>query len=474
MIELAKIYAETKDSDELFIDDTIASQKISYKKFWRDALVVADKFSKVKEEKIITLLENSYLLLVIYMAAALAEKIISPIEPRKSLEDIRKLLVGDFVVVAEDSFKGVIAGHELRLNLLADECGTSLSTLIEKVDSGAPYLLTYTSGTSGKSKGVLHSLENLISCADAFATHTGLAKAVFLHAMPMSYMAGILNSFILPLITGSRIVLAPRFSLPVASGFWETIRMHNINYLWLSPMMLTMILRLDRTASKVLPLNIFVGTAPLMESTRLEFEKRYGAKLYQSYGLSETLFVSCVTAQEHSELENPYVGSLLPGVTLKRASDGELGIKSTWNMLGYTNEDNAKYYDGDYYLTGDIGEVDGVLKIADRKKDLIIRGGINLSPKLIEESIMKSFTLISECSAVASVSASLGEQVALFVVMKDGARLENIKAEILAAVRALGDGYAVDKLVERAVLPRNINGKIDRKKLQAEVLEGQL
>lgn len=109
------------------------------------------------------------------------------------------------------------------------------------------YLITYTSGTTGIAKGVSNSFANLLGTGYAFCDKTNVVpESRFLHIMPMTYMAGILNSITYPFIAGLKIVLCQRFSVNVALRFWNIVSKQEITNFWLSPAMVMMIDQLDK------------------------------------------------------------------------------------------------------------------------------------------------------------------------------------------------------------------------------------
>ena len=212
--------------ERTFIIDNISGREISYAHFFSSALKVAEMIDNtVSSDTVVAVKDNSLDLAVLYFAVFFTEKKISVIDPKKGDSEISELLneIGRTWVFA-DSLR---ITHELSDHFSLDipEIDTIdvdsydytlIHRLIEKLkkrDIKAPYLITYTSGTSGVTKGVEHSLENLFLTAFALDDKVKKRRGCFLHVMPMTYMAGILNSLIYPFVTESQIVLAERFSI---------------------------------------------------------------------------------------------------------------------------------------------------------------------------------------------------------------------------------------------------------------------
>ena len=126
-------------------------------------------------------------------------------------------------------------------------------------------------------------------------------KSVFYHNLPMTHMAGFLNLIILPLVSGSKIIIDREFQASSIASFWDNPIKYGANVFWFVPVIIDLLVNLDRGDKGV---NYFksvrgigcVGTAPLKYLSKCKFEEKYGnIKLYESYGLSETLFVSTNT-----------------------------------------------------------------------------------------------------------------------------------------------------------------------------------
>jgi len=282
---------------------------------------------------------------------------------------------------------------------------------------------------------------------------------IFLHNLPMSYMAGILNSIFLPFISQSKIVVGQRFTLKNTMNFWEIPKKYSINTFWLTPTMIGLLLKFDRGNDGIefgekKSIIGCVGTASLNSAIKKEFEDKYKIKLYESYGLSETLFVS--TNSPNSKNRN--VGKLLKNVELD-FKDKEIKIKVPWMFKRYKNlhENNL---DKGYFLSGDLGEIskENILTITGRKKDLIIKGGINISPKKIEDFIINN-EIMRECVVLGFPDKILGEKTVCFTQIKDNELKKQVNKKITLE---LGKNYHIDEFIELAEIPKNVNGKIDK------------
>lgn len=473
------------DFSREFVIDTSKDRHYTYEEFFGRCLTLSEQYCSVREDHkhIVFIMENSVELMAGYFAAMMAGLIATAVDPVKQQEEIANILasVTDKYVVVDNAGKSKVtsfdvlfeAGDFEKVGMACEKVKEKTLVKFDERNFDDDFLLTFTSGTTGNTKGVRHTLNNLVKTSDAFNRYFKVdADRVLAHYMPMTYMAGILNSIIQPFIAGARIVIMGRFSPFKAFTFWQDVVKYQCDLFWLSPSMLTIILKaskhkLGQEYCKDRDLLFFIGTAALHQKTRDEFEEKYPVKLYASYGLSETLFLSTETP-ETLKLGGGNVGKLLEEVEYKFGPDGEFLAKVPWMFLGYTNEPTEKYFAGDYYKTGDLAEIkDNILYITGRSKDLIIKGGMNISPALIE-NVATSVEGVEECSVFSVLNKFKEELVVLGYSssMKDTGELEkNISA---AVVSALGKNYMIDRFYHVPSIPKNVNGKNDKKVLKEQ------
>lgn len=471
------------DFSEEFVCDALTGKHYSYNDFFARCITLADtiKTETPSKHHLVLVMDNSIELLSCYFAAIMAGKIATAIDPMKGKEEIANILssITDGYVVTDKMGKTKLDAFDLLMEpgffdaispALGDVKDVVLKTF-EEQDFQSDYLLTFTSGTTGNTKGVRHSLNNLFLTGDAFNRMFNVGKEqAFAHLMPMTYMAGILNSIFQPFVAGAKIVVMGRFSPMKAFTFWQDVVKNEVNTFWLSPSMLTILLKVAKhnvgqEYCKDRNLLFFIGTAPLHQSTRDEFEAMYPVKLYASYGLSETLFLSTETP-ETLALGGGNVGKLLDGVKYHFGSDGEFLVDVPWMFLGYTNEPTEKYFDGSSYKTGDLAKIeDGILSIVGRSKDLIIKGGMNISPALIE-GVVSGIAGVDEC-CVFSVLSKMKEELIVLAYTSNVDDKEALEKTISSTVNSeLGKNYMIDLFYKAKAIPKNINGKNDKKVLK--------
>ncbi len=442
--------------DKEMVLDSISKQKFSYRKLFTLAYRSREDVLETESEEIIAILDNSIELLILYFAAMFTGKIIIPVDPQKSENEI------ELIIKIHNNAKVIRNVYLCNLEeLLSDR---KIEELFLDIDFDKIFLVTYTSGSTGTPKGVMHTAGNLFYSAIAFGKKLKYNEETILcHVMPMTYMAGILNSIFLPFIMGGKIVVFPRFSVKNAMMFWKNVIKYQGNTFWLSPTMVHLLMTVDRGNMVVeyfrdKTITISVGTAPLPLDLKRKFERKYNVKLYQSYGLSETLFI---TSEDEMSSGDGSVGTLLEDVELSMDYDFEILVHVPWMFQGYSNVGTKEYFKEGNYITGDLGKWrEGELYITGRKKDLILRGGINIYPQDIE-MCLGSWNGIEEVS-VGSVFIGNEERIVCWYTgkkQKEG----NLNNKI---VKELGKQYKIDYFVYLDELPKNLNGKIDKIKLK--------
>jgi long-chain acyl-CoA synthetase len=338
--------------------------------------------------------------------------------------------------------------------------------------------ILYTSGTTGRSKGVMLTHGNMASEAKILANMRGKldSRAVVIGVLPLYHVYGITSVLNVTFYLGLKIELFRQFDPGKVIGVVEKEQQ---TILFAVP---TMYNRLILEAAESPPARSSLkfcvsGGASLPVEFMHRFESLFSTKIYEGYGLTEAPV--CV--------ENPYGGLTKPGsiglpipefeakiVTPEGASvtagkPGELLIKGPGVMKGYHNRpgETQETLRNGWLHTGDIAQMDedGYIYIVDRKKDLIIRGGYNVYPREIEE-IMYQIPEILEVAVVGKPHVDLGEEVAAIVVLKDAAQIE--ANEIQEYVKQRVAPYKYPRIIrtQRDPLPKSGTGKILKKQIR--------
>src|SRR5262245_29091833 len=341
-------------------------------------------------------------------------------------------------------------------------------------------VILYTSGTTGRPKGVALSHDNLASNARAAASLYELDRTRWsLMVLPLSHSYGltVMNA---GNILGTRGVLLRWFH---PEAVLEAIQRYRVESMSVVPTMLLYLLHYpDAHRFDTLSMRAWgSGAAPLPLEIVEPFEKKFGGRIQEGYGLTEASPV--VSAHRVSgERRLGSVGQPIPGVEVTIQDDhdrvlpadevGEVCVRGENVMLGYYQmpEETAKTIRNGWLHTGDMGRLDGdgFLYIVERKKDLIIRGGFNIYPREIEE-VLYAHPAVAEAAVIGAPDPVMGEDVAAFVVLKHGAAAT--ADEVIAFCQARLAKFKCPKEVRREdTRPKSPIRKILRKERRAPIL----
>lgn len=445
-------------------------QQTSFGLFLVRANQLAQKIRQSGASRVCVISDQTADYFYVLMASLLSGNAVIPIAPdsgTESRDEILGIVEPDLILDSEQIHREIDTYCDFDVD--GREWHIAIDTLA-RADLHKEFLITFTSGTTAVPKGVVHSFANLWKTALSFGACVGLKSALtFYHHFPIAYMAGILNQFILPLAFGCKVVVGPRFEPKVAMDFWSEPIRTGATVFWMSPTMLQLLMVLDRGDAGVKyclnnEIRILCGTAPLLVALRRKFEEKYRVAVYESYGLTETLFIS--TNSPRYPVIDGCSGKILDGVEAKLAEDGELNLRCDWMFLRYFNAESVVERDGIFH-TGDIASIDSEsgLSIIGRKKDLIIKGGINVSPGRIER-LLDSLGRLSEFSVFGRRDATLGEKVVLAYVSETELAAELRKEINTALASRLDAASVIDEFVRLDALPKTANGKVDKKRLK--------
>jgi long-chain acyl-CoA synthetase len=339
-------------------------------------------------------------------------------------------------------------------------------------------LLLYTSGTTGNPKGVMLSHENLLFITDSvYQLNAHLGQIRSLLTLPLSHIYGVLVMN-LGARMGSISSILRHFD---AGRVLETIEKFRVERFAVVPTMLTFLINHpEREKYDVSSLQqVSSGGAALSEAVRQEFARLFDCRVAQGYGLSES--AGALTGYHpDDQYRVGSVGPALPGIEmcvqdfaaqmLPAGEVGELCARGPHIMRGYLNQEQATretIIDG-WLHTGDIGylDADGYVYITDRKKDLVIKGGENISPREIEEGVY-THPAIAEAAVFGVPDPVYDENLVAAVVLRAGQTLTEVELK-----EYLGQYVTKFKVPARIyfydVLPKNPSGKILKRKLRED------
>jgi acyl-CoA synthetase (AMP-forming)/AMP-acid ligase II len=356
-------------------------------------------------------------------------------------------------------------------------------TLTEKrpLQENDPACLYYSSGTTAEPKGVLYSNRNMIALTDSLSRgfKFSFEEEVHLIMLPLGHTASTNYSLLPCAYIGGKIVMAESF-WHIRTKIWKLIETHRVTYMEVVPTVLYSILNIyRREVENDLSSMRFTGcgSAPLQKGVQDQFQERFNLKVANLYGLSET---------GPTHIDDPLTPGWEPGsvgvpldvneVKIFDENDEELGPNETGEIVvkgdnvfvGYYK--NQSLYDkvvvNGFFHTGDLGYIDenGIFYFKDRRKDLIIKGGINIVPGEIDE-ILLLHPAVKEGVTIGVPDQMFGEEVKSFVVAKDGMTVE--PQDIIDHCAKYLPKTKVPKFVDIVDdIPKTHSGKLLRKKLR--------
>lgn len=350
-------------------------------------------------------------------------------------------------------------------------------------------LLLYTSGTSGKPKGVMLNHGALDSNVRAIISHAHLGQTnKFLGVLPQFHAFGVTALTLMPLFLGAEVIYTARF---VPRKLIELMREHKPNVFIAVPSMFGALLSVKSAcAEDFASLDFAVsGAEPLPQSIFDAYRDKFSCHLLEGYGLTETAPVTNWSTPQQNKLHA--VGRALPGVNnyivdddnkvLGPDEDGEILIAGPNVMDGYWHQPEqteAVFTEIDVpgtgpgkgkvkaFRTGDIGKIDpdGYLYITGRKKEMLIVGGENVFPREIEE-VLNMHPTVKASAVVGKKDDMRGEVPIAFVEIEEDAKFD--EKELRNFVREKIAQYKVPREVRLIdALPRNPTGKILRRELK--------
>ena len=344
-----------------------------------------------------------------------------------------------------------------------------------RVEPEAIGVINYTSGTTAAPKGVCISHAAFWLMSDGMADRLGLSEAdTMLDYRVLSWASPQVMSFGPTLIAGARYVLAPRFS---HHRFFDWIRDHGVTISIGVPTVLNMLL--DRplpVRAADLPTLKFItsSSAPLSVERQREFQRRYDIPVIQMCGMTEAGVMG------GNPPAAPREGSIGPplkhiearfvdadGTACEVGQEGELFVRGPLATAYLTGRGRLEPISRDGFATGDVGyqDADGYLYLTGRKKDLIIRGGVNIAPLEIT-SVLLAHPAVAEAATIGVPDPIYGEAIVGFVTLRRGHAPG--EAELLEHCRTrLSEFKLPARIVRLDALPRNDRGKLARERLLA-------
>lgn len=382
--------------------------------------------------------------------------------------------------------KGV-AGHVAYDDLFASQQDADpimLAASFPPVDPNAIKLLLFTSGTTGDPKGVLHSHNTIAAEVEAAPKFWGLACSdVVLMPSPVTHITGYLYALEMSLSVGMKVVLMERW---LASDAIDLIDRHKCSFtIAATPFLVELCAEAERRGTLLSTLRCFAsGGAPVPpEVVRRASTVLPGCLIFRVYGSSEAPTVSLGVRQgDTSDLGATTDGAIanheariinqVTGEFAAFGEEGEIVTRGPELMLGYTKtEYTEESFDSQgFFHTGDLGFItsEGYITVTGRKKDLIIRGGENISPKEVED-FLHEHPSVQEAAVVAMPHARLGEAPCAYVVLRQGASFDMDAMVLFLEQARLARQKFPERLFLVESLPRTASGKVLKHVLRERV-----
>jgi long-chain acyl-CoA synthetase len=334
--------------------------------------------------------------------------------------------------------------------------------------------ILYTSGTTGRPKGVQLTVKNFVS--EVQSTEHALdctPKDKLIGVLPFFHVFGLSNVLHLGLTHGGAVVLVPQYS---PGNLLKSIMENHPTLLIAIPTMYVHLLTLLERKRAKFPKSIRLcvsGAAPLPKEIIQAFEDCSGSRLLEGYGLTETVAACCVNPPD-GVCKAGSIGIPLPGFEMKIVDEngkelpsdetGEIAVRGDGVTPGYYNlpEDTEEAFRDGWFLTGDIGyqDEDGYFFVTDRKKEIIIKGGFNISPREVEEVLLRHPALKE--AAVIGRKKGEREEIVAFVTTREELSAKEIMDH---CKQSLSNFKVPDEICFRKVLPMSVTGKVLKKEL---------
>ncbi len=353
----------------------------------------------------------------------------------------------------------------------------------EKAGEDELACLIYTSGTEGRPKGAMLSHRNFLSDCRLIGGLCRIAEGdTVAGVLPMFHIFGLTNVLIGAFVNRAAIVLVPQYS---PASLLKAVAESGASFLLATPTIFRHVLRIQQKRC-IVPkgaLKVCIsGAAPLEKEIISEFEEAFGSKLCEGYGLTESTSAVCLNPPDGTR-KHGSIGMPPPGIEMKIAGDdgvdlpagavGEILVKGEVVMLGYYNMpgETAGAISGGWLRTGDLGyrDGDGYFFVTDRKKEIIIKGGYNVSPKEVEEAILAHPSV--KDAAVIGVRKNEREAIKAFVVAREPVEAEDLLRHLRGSLSAF---KVPDEIEFRGELPRSLAGKVLKKELKETFMDLRL
>ena len=432
---------------------------------------------------------------VVYLGATIAGLVVNPILPSLRDHELR------FILDDADSrmifVPGVLRGHDHAAMLgrvvekmdrppevavVRGEPGdhTAYADLFTgrtydapaELDPDAVRMILYTSGTTGRPKGVLHSHNSIHALIQQLRDNWLIEPGdTFLVPSPIAHVGGSIYAFECPLLLESTAVLMDRWDAGAAIELMTSERCTHMA--GATPFLEQLLTAAERAGTRLPDLKVFIcggaGVPPsLIRRAAAYFDRAAVSRVYGSTEVPVTTVGAIGDADRSADTDGR------PGIAGVRLVDGEIRARGPQMLIGYRHaEDDAGVFDGDGFVrTGDLGRWDGdCLVVTGRAKDLIIRNGENISPKEVED-VLIGHPGIAEVAIVGVPDARTGERACAVIVAAPGRGPDVAELRDFLEERGMARFKAPEQVAIWAALPKNDAGKVLKHEIRATFVAG--
>jgi len=333
-------------------------------------------------------------------------------------------------------------------------------------------MLYYSSGTTGKPKLIEYSHRAIIANQlDMIKANFTKKNSVHLVILPLSHTAALRYSLKQAVCLGSKVLICENF-WKIKQNFWQIIYKKKITFIGVVPSIINYLMTMQKKFNKKFSKKVDFfgcGSFSLGKNLQLEFEKKFGVRLSNLYGLSE----AGLTHFDNPKDKKRKIGSIGKIIGDKKIKiinktddqSGEIAIKAKTLFSGYYKNKPLyrKSFKDKYFLTGDLGFIDKneYFFFKDRKKDIIIKGGINISSVEIENIILNN-SIIKESAVIPVTDSFFGENILAFITLKNRKIKFNQESFKKKLEKKLGYFKTPNEIRVIKNMPKTSNGKIKK------------
>jgi acyl-CoA synthetase (AMP-forming)/AMP-acid ligase II len=452
-----------------------------------------DELGVGRGERVAIVSHNSARLLEAFFGVTAWGRVLVPVNFRLSRDEVAYIVehCGASVLMVDPEIDAALADvtAQYRFVLGQDSDAALLRPGVEPVpweepDEDATATINYTSGTTARPKGVQITHRNIWVNGVTFALHAGVTdRDVYLHTLPMFHANGWGMPFAMTGLGVPQVVIRKIDGAEIL----RRVDKYGVTVMCAAPAVVASVLEAAATWEGEIPgrhrTRVIVAGAPPPSRTIQRVEEELGWEFIQIYGLTETTPLVTVNrrrAEEDDLAPEQWSKRLgragMPAIgTRVRISDaGEVLVRGNTVLEGYWSQPDATAdaLEGGWFHTGDGGVVDeeGYLSISDRRKDVIITGGENVSSIEVEDCLF-SHPAVAEVAVIGVPSEKWGETIKALVVLAPGENAN--EADLIAHCKSRLAGYKAPTSVElREAIPRTATGKVQKFKLREQYWAG--